>query len=168
MIGLRYRAGVPLYDKTLQTVLGERPCRVIVVSDPTEQARSRPRPRRSSRSTRVIYRARGATASRWPSSLIGLVVLVVTLANGGGPASVGVLMGIAFVAVGVGRLWIAIEDGAVSEPGGAADGAATPERARTRCSSAASACPGCSPPPTRRSASRSTSRSASSPTAASA
>jgi hypothetical protein len=38
--------------------------------------------------------------------LIGLVVLVVTLANGGGPASVGVLMGVAFVAVGVGRLWI--------------------------------------------------------------
>lgn len=39
--------------------------------------------------------------------LIGLVVLVVTLANGGGPASVGVLMGVAFVAVGIGRLWIA-------------------------------------------------------------
>ena len=38
---------------------------------------------------------------------IGLVVLAVTLANGGGPASVGVLMGIAFIAVGVGRLWIA-------------------------------------------------------------
>jgi len=37
VVGLRYRAGVPLYDKTLQTVLGERPCRVIVVSDPTEQ-----------------------------------------------------------------------------------------------------------------------------------
>jgi hypothetical protein len=37
---------------------------------------------------------------------IGLVVLAVTLANGGGPASVGVLMGIAFVGVGVGRLWI--------------------------------------------------------------
>jgi APA family basic amino acid/polyamine antiporter len=35
VIGLRYRGGVPLYDKTLQTVLGERPCRVIVVSDPT-------------------------------------------------------------------------------------------------------------------------------------
>lgn len=39
--------------------------------------------------------------------LIGLVVLVVTLANGGGPASVGVLMGLVFVAVGVGRLWVA-------------------------------------------------------------
>jgi hypothetical protein len=38
--------------------------------------------------------------------LIGLVVLAVTLANGGGPASVGVLMGIAFVAVGLGRLWV--------------------------------------------------------------
>jgi hypothetical protein len=37
---------------------------------------------------------------------IGLVVLAVTLANGGGPASVGVLMGIAFVAVGIGRLWV--------------------------------------------------------------
>ena len=37
---------------------------------------------------------------------IGLLVLVVTLANGGGPASVGFLMGIAFLAVGVGRLWI--------------------------------------------------------------
>jgi hypothetical protein len=37
---------------------------------------------------------------------IGLVVLIVTLANGGGPASVGVLMGIAFIAVGVGRFWI--------------------------------------------------------------
>jgi APA family basic amino acid/polyamine antiporter len=37
VIGLRYRNGVPLYAKTLQTVLGERPCRVIVVSDPTEQ-----------------------------------------------------------------------------------------------------------------------------------
>jgi basic amino acid/polyamine antiporter, APA family len=32
VIGLRYRGGRPLYDKTLETVLGERPCRVIVVS----------------------------------------------------------------------------------------------------------------------------------------
>ncbi|MGB7588277.1 MAG: APC family permease [Solirubrobacterales bacterium] len=33
VVGLRYRNGTPLYDKTLQTVLAERPCRVIVVSD---------------------------------------------------------------------------------------------------------------------------------------
>jgi hypothetical protein len=37
---------------------------------------------------------------------IGLLVLVVTLANGGGPASLGFLMGIAFLLIGVGRLWI--------------------------------------------------------------
>ncbi|MEX2106369.1 MAG: hypothetical protein WD810_05675 [Solirubrobacterales bacterium] len=37
---------------------------------------------------------------------VGLAVLVVTLANGGGPASVGFLMGIAFLAVGAGRLWV--------------------------------------------------------------
>ena len=36
---------------------------------------------------------------------IGLAVLVTTLANGGGPASVGFLMGVAFVAIGAGRLW---------------------------------------------------------------
>ena len=33
VVGMRYRGGTPLYDKTLQTVLSERPCRVIVVSD---------------------------------------------------------------------------------------------------------------------------------------
>ena len=33
VVWLRYRDGKPLYDKTLQTVLGERPCRVIVVSE---------------------------------------------------------------------------------------------------------------------------------------
>jgi basic amino acid/polyamine antiporter, APA family len=37
VVGLRYRNGRPLYDKTLQTVLGERPCRVIVVSDQGSQ-----------------------------------------------------------------------------------------------------------------------------------
>jgi hypothetical protein len=39
--------------------------------------------------------------------VIGLAVLVMTFANGGGPLSVGVPMGLAFLAVGVGRLWIA-------------------------------------------------------------
>ncbi len=37
VVGLRYRNGTPLYDKTLQTVLSERPCRVIVVSDRNSQ-----------------------------------------------------------------------------------------------------------------------------------
>ena len=38
---------------------------------------------------------------------LGLVILVSTLANGGGPLSVGVLMGLAFAVVGGGRLWVA-------------------------------------------------------------
>ncbi len=38
---------------------------------------------------------------------LGLVILVTTLANGGGPASVGVLIGVAFLAVGAGRIWLA-------------------------------------------------------------
>ena len=36
---------------------------------------------------------------------IGLAVLVVTLAGGGGTLSLGFLMGLAFVGVGAGRLW---------------------------------------------------------------
>jgi basic amino acid/polyamine antiporter, APA family len=37
VMGLSYRHGVPQYDKTLETILGERPCRVIIVSDPSEK-----------------------------------------------------------------------------------------------------------------------------------
>jgi hypothetical protein len=39
--------------------------------------------------------------------VVGIAVLAVTLANGGGPASVGFLMGLAFLAVGAGRIWLA-------------------------------------------------------------
>jgi hypothetical protein len=38
---------------------------------------------------------------------LGLLLLVATLANGGGPLSVGILLGVAFLVVGAGRLWIA-------------------------------------------------------------
>jgi hypothetical protein len=37
---------------------------------------------------------------------LGVGILVVTLVAGGGPASTGVLLGVLFVAVGAGRLWI--------------------------------------------------------------
>jgi hypothetical protein len=43
--------------------------------------------------------------------LIGVIVLAVTLANGGGPASVGVLIGVAFLVVGAGRLWVSSKVG---------------------------------------------------------
>jgi hypothetical protein len=38
--------------------------------------------------------------------VLGLAILATTLANGGGALSVGVLIGIAFLAVGGGRLWV--------------------------------------------------------------
>jgi hypothetical protein len=38
---------------------------------------------------------------------LGLALLISTLANGGGPLSVGTLLGVAFLVVGAGRLWIA-------------------------------------------------------------
>jgi APA family basic amino acid/polyamine antiporter len=43
VVGLRFRDSRPLYDDTLRTVLAERPCRVIVVSDPAVDGVSRPR-----------------------------------------------------------------------------------------------------------------------------
>jgi hypothetical protein len=38
---------------------------------------------------------------------LGVVVLVRTFAHGGGPLSLGTVLGLAFLAVGAGRLWIA-------------------------------------------------------------
>lgn len=42
---------------------------------------------------------------------IGAALLVTTIAAGGGPLSVGVLMGLAFVAAGGARFWVASHRG---------------------------------------------------------
>ncbi|HET8814878.1 MAG TPA: hypothetical protein VFM51_07975 [Solirubrobacterales bacterium] len=42
---------------------------------------------------------------------IGVAVLVATLVAGGGPASVGFLMGLAFLGVGAARLWLSMRMG---------------------------------------------------------
>lgn len=39
--------------------------------------------------------------------VVGVALLISTIANGGSPVSIGFIMGILFVAVGVGRYWIA-------------------------------------------------------------
>jgi APA family basic amino acid/polyamine antiporter len=44
VVPLRFRNGTPIYDKTLETVLAERPCRVIVVSDHGVQAAAESQP----------------------------------------------------------------------------------------------------------------------------
>jgi hypothetical protein len=38
--------------------------------------------------------------------VIGVVLLVSTIARGGGPLAVGILLGILFVAAGIGRLYV--------------------------------------------------------------
>lgn len=43
--------------------------------------------------------------------VIGLAILARTLAAGGGPLSVGTLLGVAFLAVGAARLWAAARIG---------------------------------------------------------
>jgi hypothetical protein len=52
-----------------------------------------------------IYRG-AVRAFSLAMAAIGLAVLVLTLVNGGGPASAGFLIGIAFLLVGAGRLWL--------------------------------------------------------------
>ena len=39
--------------------------------------------------------------------LLGVAIVVVTLVAGGGPLSLGFLLGLAFVGIGCGRLWVA-------------------------------------------------------------
>jgi hypothetical protein len=38
--------------------------------------------------------------------LLGIAMIVRTLAAGGGPVAVGIVMGVLFVAAGAGRLWV--------------------------------------------------------------
>jgi hypothetical protein len=38
--------------------------------------------------------------------VLGLAILVVTFAGGGGPAATGVLLGVLFIAAGVGRIYV--------------------------------------------------------------
>ncbi|MGZ5336266.1 MAG: hypothetical protein ACXWGV_12975 [Solirubrobacterales bacterium] len=40
----------------------------------------------------------------------GIAIVAVTLANGGGPASTGFVLGVLFVALGAGRLYLALRD----------------------------------------------------------
>ena len=109
VVGLRYRDGVPLYDKTLQTVLGERPCRVIVVSDPAEQVRRRPPAAAVAEATGCTLSA--STAAR--SVGFSLVFVAIGLLCPGRhprqrrrPALGRLPAGLAFLAVGAGRLWL--------------------------------------------------------------
>ena len=109
VVGLRYRNGAPLYDKTLQTVLGERPCRVIVVSDRSVHQGDGHVPRSpriaSMASPERVYHGSIRVFS-FVFIALGVILLAVTLASGGGVLSLGTILGVLFVAIGAGRLWV--------------------------------------------------------------
>ncbi len=55
---------------------------------------------------RNVHRAASTRALSAAMVVIGVVLLVVTLTRGGGPFSIGVVMGVLFVAAGASRLYI--------------------------------------------------------------
>ena len=44
-------------------------------------------------------------------AVLGIAIIVVTLANGGGPFALGILLGVLFTAAGAGRLYFTIRGG---------------------------------------------------------
>ena len=93
-------AGTSVFGKTIETVLAERPCRVIIESRPPVRP-----------AAEAADEGEGGRVSPITAALsglmvvIGLAMIVRTVAAGGGPLAVGMLMGLLFVAAGAGRLW---------------------------------------------------------------
>ena len=56
--------------------------------------------------SRELYRRSSAVLSA-AMALVGVAILVRTIAGGGGPLALGVLLGLLFLAAGAGRLWFA-------------------------------------------------------------
>ena len=110
VLPLPRRAGGSLFGKTVETVLAERPARVVLLSDPGDRsagaARRRGRRARRARGGAALMpapRNLHSGASQVLSAvmvLLGVAILVSTLARGGGPLALGVLLGVLFVAAG--------------------------------------------------------------------
>ena len=137
--GDRHRPALPRRRAALRQDPADGARRAALPGDrrlrPDRQPGRRCRPKRVEVASERDARGERSTAARCAGfSLafvaIGLVVLVVTLANGGGPASVGVLMGIAFLAVGARPALDRREDGAMSATDGAPPRAASRQRGR--------------------------------------
>ena len=54
---------------------------------------------------RELHRA-GTTVTSVLLVVVGVAILVTTVTNGGGVLSLGLLLGLLFVAAGAGRLWV--------------------------------------------------------------
>ena len=93
--------GASLFGKTLETVLTERPCRVIIESSPRREPRRAPaRARRGADGMTNL-----STVMAVLTIGLGIAMIAVTLANGGGPVAFGIIIGVLFVLAGGGRLW---------------------------------------------------------------
>ena len=95
--------GASLFGKTLETVLAERPCRVIIESQPGYAPAWRAPAARA---------AEGAPMTRVLPGLmvvIGLALIVRTLSLGGGALALGIILGVLFVAAGAARLYVELK-----------------------------------------------------------
>ena len=119
--------GSSLFGRTLETVLAERPCRVIIESPP------------GSRRPATASRTAGAAPARAPLRpgvdplraydggvgnahrqstrvlaallvLLGMAMVVSTVVQGGGPLSLGIVLGVPLALLGLGRLYLARAD----------------------------------------------------------
>ncbi len=102
------RTGGTLFGKTIETVLAERPCRVVMQAEPAAQRRRRRRAPRGPADAceRVTCTAIATRVLSVVMVVLGVAILVSTIARGGGPLAVGVLLGVLFVAAGAGRLYV--------------------------------------------------------------
>ena len=92
--------GASLFGKTLETVLAERPCRVIIESAPA------PEKARAQGAGAGGDRMRGTDASRSLMVLIGVALIVRTLVDRVDGVAIGLVLGVLFIAAGAGRLYL--------------------------------------------------------------
>ena len=99
----RAAAAASLFGKTLETVLAERPCRVIIESVAGDGARRAPRRTRTSRRGRATPEPRRSIAPRTRVLSVAMIAARRRAAScarwraGGGPLAVGILLGVLFV-----------------------------------------------------------------------
>ena len=89
--------GASLFGKTLETVLAERPCRVVIESTPPPKNEVRRRTELAKAGTAV------RALTRLTSGLLvflGLAIIVRTIDAGGGALAFGILVGVLFIAAG--------------------------------------------------------------------
>ena len=87
-----------MFGKTLETVLAERPCRVIIESpEPPARAPRRKRGPAREPASRCVLSALMV--------LIGVAMIVRRSRAAAAPLAVGVVLGLLFVAAGAGRLY---------------------------------------------------------------